>query len=713
VSRGRATGARPVAAAGRAPRPRAASAVPPRLARVDHLCERHARVLLAGMMAAWVALFSAHVWLKYRYYLYSDIDLAMFVQAVDGLLHGTMFSSIRGLNWLGDHSSLNLFLVAPLYAVARHPVTLPVLQNMALALGAIPVFALARRELGGGLVPLGLAALYLLYPALGYTALYEFHPETLSTAALLAAFAAWRAGRFRSTLAFAALALLGKEDIALPVAAFAVVTLVARRPDRLRYAAGLGALAALSLVVSFAVLKPALGAGEVDYGAMYRRWGGTPREVAVGLLTRPLEAASAFVMTPGQVYGTGIKLQYYVHMLVPLLLMPLASPLTLVIAFPTLASHFLSWRPAQHTIYYQYTATVTPFAVAAAVIGLRNLLRRRDRALAELPLPGAAPPWRGPGWLPHAVVLAMLAASLYSNWMFGPLWGHGRWQIVGAEEAVRPSGKDRALTRYRDAMMSALGGRDSVVAGFEFLTRLASRHHTRSFHNTVGGTHTFSTRPYAVPHDATALIADASHVRVRPYANPGTSARLRELIEENRLGLVGAAGDLLLYLRDAPDSVRIWDVGEAQVPEPYRVVFDGQLAYLGDQFLARNVEPGGLLPVRTFWRKVAPTDSLYVLQLTAYDERDQAAFSTMRYLGYMLHPAGDWPDTTMVRETWRMVVPDDARPGTYMLGMRVGRRYALDQVLCEADDPKVRAQSNVVELGRFTIVPRRPAPARL
>jgi hypothetical protein len=61
----------------------------------------------------------------------------------------------------------------------------------------------------------------------------------------------------------------------------------------------------------------------------------------------------------------------------------------------------------------------------------------------------------------------------------------------------------------------------------------------------------------------------------------------------------------------------------------------------------------------------------------------------------------------MVRETWRMVVPDDARPGTYMLGMRVGRRDALDQVLCEPDDPKVRAQSNVVELGRFTIAARR------
>ncbi len=696
------------------PSAHSARATPPRaprgpglLQRLDGVAQRHARPVLAVMIVTWASVFSIYSWLKYRYYLYSDIDLAMFVQAVDGLLHGTLFSSIRGLNWLGDHSSLVLFLIAPIYAVARHPVTLPVLQSVALALGAIPMFALARRELGGGLWPLGFAALYLLYPALGYTALYEFHPEVLCTGALLAAFACYRAARFGPTLAFAALALMGKEDIALPIAAFALAILIARRPDSRRYAAALGGLAILSLVVSFAVLKPTLSAGEVDYGRMYLQWGGTPREVALGLLRRPLEAVGALFGSPGKASDTVLKLQYHIHMLLPLLFLPLASPLTLAITLPTLGTHFLSWRPAQHTIYYQYTAAVTPFVMAAAVLGVRNLLRRREPARKDGEPWGQARAWRGPAWLPHALLLALLAASLFSNWMFGPLIGHGRWQLVGAEEAIAPSGKDRALTRYRDPMMAIVGRRDSVVAGFEFLTRLATRRNTRSFHNVVGGTHTFSIRPYPVPDDVTALIADMSHVRLRPYVNRATGERFRGMIERNRLGLVGAAGDLLLYLRGAPDSVRLWQVGEAPVANPYRVVFDRQLAYLGDEYLESTVAPGGLLPIRTYWRKVAPTDSLYVLQFTAYDAAERAAFSHMRYLGYMLHPAGEWPETTMVAETWRMVIPDDAKPGTYMLGMRVGRRDGLDQVLCEADDPTVRAQSNVVELGRFTIEERR------
>jgi uncharacterized membrane protein len=652
------------------------------------------------MIGAWTALYAFHAWLKYRYYLYSDIDLPVFIQAANGVLRGSLHSSIRELNWLGDHSSLIMVLVAPLYSIARHPATLPILQSLSLALGAIPVWTLARRELGGGFVSLGFAALYLLFPALGFTALYEFHPEVLCTSALLAAFACWRAYRFGWTMTFTGLALSGKEDMVLPVAAFALYTLLERRPGRVRYAAALAGLAAVSLVVSFALLKPAFNAGDVDYGRMYSDWGSTPGAVVRSVLSHPLAAAGSLLMSPGQPYDTMLKLQYPVQMLLPLLFVPLASPLTLGIALPTLASHMLSLRPAQHTVFYQYTAAVTPFVVAAAILGARNLLTRRAPAGGHV-----VRARRGPSWLAPALVVAMLCASLYGNWMFGPLTGHARLQLL---EANAPSGQDRALTRERDAMMRMLGSRDSVVAGFEFLPRLAARPHTRSFHHTLGGVYTYSTRAYPPLSDANALIADVAHLRLRPFADSGSCGRMRGLIERNRMGLVAAAGDLLLYLRGAPDSVRLWQEGEAPIAGPQRVVFDRALAYLGDEIPDPAAAPGGRLSLRTFWRKVAPTDSLYVLQLTAYDAHDQPAFSQLRYLGYLLHPAGTWPDTTMVAETYRLVIPDDARPGTYMLGMRVGRRAGTDQVLCETDDPVIRAQSLVVELGRFTIQASRP-----
>src|SRR5437870_1206704 len=92
--------------------------------------------LLAAMVLAYTAVYSACDTIAYRYYLYTDFDLALFAQAADGLLHGRLFSSIRGMAWPGDHSSLILFLIAPLYAVARSPLTLLVIQSAAQALGA-------------------------------------------------------------------------------------------------------------------------------------------------------------------------------------------------------------------------------------------------------------------------------------------------------------------------------------------------------------------------------------------------------------------------------------------------------------------------------------------------------------------------------------------------------------------------------------------------
>lgn len=673
---------------------------------LDRMGERYARPILAAMMLLEAGVLSWFVLLKFRFYLYSDIDCALFVQAVDGILRGSFYSSIRGMNWLGDHSSLVLFLVAPVYAVFRHPATLPILQSVVLALGAIPVFGLARREIGRGAIPLGFAALYLLYPAVGYTALYEFHPEVLCTTTLLAMIASHRADRLGWTMAFAALSLMGKEDVALPVAAYALLSLLDRGPRRRVHALALLSLAAASLLVSFAVLKPAFGMGEVDYGRLYLDWGTRPGEVALNILRHPLRAATAFFMTPGYPLDTALKLQFHLHLLLPLLFLPVLSPITAVAIGPTLATHFLSWRSPQHTIYYQYTALITPFLITASVLGLRNLLRRRAGA-GGLSLPEALGGRRDVRAFARWILLGMLGATLACHLMYGPLLGHGILQLVRAEEPVSPTGEDRALARHRDRMMSVLGSRDSVVAGWEFLTRLAARRNTRSFHNVLEGRHTFSTRAYPSLTDASALLVDVSQPRLSLFVVPGSAGRARALIAENRLGLVGAAGDVLLYLRDAPDSVEIWREGGGAPADPQRVVFDGEIAYLGDEFLATTVEPGGLLPLRTFWSRVAPSASTYVLELTAYDSLGRAVFSHWRHLGYMQHPIGTWPDSTPVRETYRLVVPQDVTPGTYMLGMRVGRRSEERQVLSETDDARVRAQNNVVELGRFTVLPLR------
>ncbi|MBI5708837.1 MAG: DUF2079 domain-containing protein [Candidatus Eisenbacteria bacterium] len=668
---------------------------PARASRLEAFCARRSRAILWAMIALYAAAFSAVCAIKVRYYLYTDFDLAIFAQATDGILRGTTFSSIRGMNWLGDHSSLILFLVAPLYALFRHPLTLLVVQSAALALGALPVAWLARRELGSAALALGFAALYLLDPAVGYTSLYEFHPEVLATPALLFAFFYLRAGRPGRMALAAGVALLCKEDVALVALMLALYALL-QRPRQVRAAALLGGLAAASLALSFGVLKR-LGSGEVDYGLMYSQWGASPRAVVASLLAHPLRALGAFFTSPGYSFDTVIKLQYYVQMLLPLAFLPLASPLTLALALPIVAEHMLSWRPPQHTILYHYAALATPFFVAAAVLGFR-----RVAGLARAGAVEHGPPRRA-RWL----MLGALAASLAGNLMFGPLLGTGKLQLVRSEEKTAPTSLDRASARVADRMVAAVGRSGGIEAGFEFLLRFTGRSDVYSLHNVMQGKHTFSEKPYPVPTGIASALADMSHFRLRPYADAGTSRRLRELLRANRLGVVEEAGDLLRFARDARDTVDLVSVGTFTAARPRRIVFDRQLAFLGCDLADPVAHPGGLLPLATYWRRVTSTDSLFVVQLVVADAFGNAVLEHMRYLGYGFAPVADWPESVAVRENYRLILPDRMRPGNYTLGMRVGRRKDLGQKLSEADDPALRARGMFVELGRFEVRPGR------
>ncbi|KPJ55459.1 MAG: hypothetical protein AMS16_04300 [Planctomycetes bacterium DG_58] len=192
---------------------------------------RRGTLVVWVMMGVYCAVFITFSLIKYAYFLYNDFDLAIFSQAAYTTIRGSLYNSILGMNYLGSHMSLLMFLVAPIYGVFGHPVTLLVLQTVVLALGALPVYWLARRELKNAFVAVCFAALYLLYPALGYGNLYEFHPVTLTTTTLLFAFYFLWVGRFGWMVLFAVLSLMGKENVPLVVMMMGVYSLRKRGQD--------------------------------------------------------------------------------------------------------------------------------------------------------------------------------------------------------------------------------------------------------------------------------------------------------------------------------------------------------------------------------------------------------------------------------------------------------------------------------------------------
>ena len=599
------------------------------------------RRVVTVLAVGYALLFTALCAIKYRYYLYRDFDLAIFVQAMHGMLHGSWYSSIRGMPWLGDHSSLILVPLAPLFLVAPHPLTLLAVQSAALALGAIPVWQLARRELPGGPLPLACAALYLLHPAVGYLDLFEFHPETLAVPLLLWAVLEVRAGRTGRAAIAAGLALLAREDVALPVLVLAMVAAVAR-PRRPQAAALLAALALGSLALSFGILKPMLLSGEAEYGRMYARWGDSAPAILRGLATHPLEALTALVATPGSAADTALKQEFWRAMFLPVGALSLFAPLVLLPALPIFAEHLLSGRSHQHTIVFQYAALSLPFVVSSAVIGARF-------AASRLPA--------------RALAGGLVAVGVISQLLWGPLLEARPWQHATRNEPLLPDSFERTMRPYRDRMLARVPKSGAVVAGFEFLPALAMRDSVHSLHHVLSGHYTYSERPYPPPHGVRAILGDFSSQI--PNLDFGSGARLRAVAAERGLAAADAAGGTLLLLQGARDSLELWKVGAPWTRDSLELVADQQLELFGAERRDSIVPAGGVLAIASTWKRIAPANRRYLAQAWLTRDGRIVFYGRARALGYGIFPPNDWPDGVPVRETYHLLIPDDLPPGTY------------------------------------------------
>jgi hypothetical protein len=130
--------------------------------------------------------------------------------------------------------------------------------------------------------------------------------------------------------------------------------------------------------------------------------------------------------------ATGDRLAYLLTLLVPLLLLPLLSPL-LAAALPQFAINLLAGAglgdttgPVNpiRTIEYHYAVVLVPFLIAAAILGLARLRDGRAGRLGEWVGPVTRRPGLLAGLLVGAVVLAGVRGGPVPVWS----WVPGGWQ---------------------------------------------------------------------------------------------------------------------------------------------------------------------------------------------------------------------------------------------------------------------------------------------
>ncbi|WP_228056624.1 DUF2079 domain-containing protein [Microcoleus sp. LEGE 07076] len=296
-------------------------------------------------------------------------DLAIFDQAIYLISQNqTPFSSLMGINILGDHTAFIFYPLALLYKIYPDVRWLLLVQAVSLALGAWPSWSLARQAGLNEPKAIAIAAVYLLYPAVFNVNLFDFHPEVIAVPAILAAILAARLDKILWFCAATLLILSCKAVLSLTVVMMGVWLFFFEKKSR----CGLIAifLGAAWFLIATQAIVPYFNQGKQHAGVgRYQYLGNSVFEIAVNLVLKPNLVAGRLISADTLGYLTLLFLPA-IWWLSPRHLSPLIG------ALPMLLMNILSDIDAQRDLIHQYSVPIFPFLLTAVISTLADRQKR-------------------------------------------------------------------------------------------------------------------------------------------------------------------------------------------------------------------------------------------------------------------------------------------------------------------------------------------------
>jgi uncharacterized membrane protein len=588
---------------------------------------RWALLALWALILIFSAYFSTLAVRRHDAHLTHMADLGQIDQAIWNTSQGRFVQEVKGeqiSTRLSDHVEPIFAPVSLIFWLWDDVRALLILQAVAVALGAWPVFQIAWLRLGlhwdrqhgvgragqpasraatyQASAALAFVVAYLLYPPLQAALVADFHALPLATPLLLLAFLFSERQQWGRFVLASLLVATVQEGMALLTAALGLYALarglwLRRRlaaPQRgpTRWPALAGAIVLLAglawfYVATFIIIPAnaaaAYGLSESPYVARFGALGDSFGDVARTLVTRPGQAAR-IVLEP-------LRLGYLLRLLAPVGFLAIFGPEILLIGLPLLLANLLSGFPFQYSGQLHYSAPLAAFAVMGAIVGsqrLRRLARRIAVSLHNHPL------WR-----------AHRAYAPLTVWVL--LWS------IGCQIAW---GYTPAGTQFRHVW-------PAVTAHHRLLDRFSQQVPDDAALSTVANLHphlSHRERIYEFP-----AIADSEYVLLDQAARSGWAMhpsalrdRVQELLVSGQWTVHDAADGYLLLRRQAgspPSSIydlpaEFYSFAESDdVPQfPLNLVFSGpqgaQVKLLGYDLLPDSQWRSTAF--RLYWQALTP-----------------------------------------------------------------------------------------------------------
>ena len=362
------------------------------------------QVLLAAMIVTYTAVFGWLTWLQQANFGTYDYDMGVFDQEIWLAAHHlNPFLTIRGLNMWANHVNPVIYLLAPFYRLGAGPHFLYIVETLAFAISAIPLWLLARDRLASPWLALAVPFVWLLYPSVEWMNWWHFHPEYLGIPAFL--FAYWFAdrGRWRWYTVCVILVLACKEDAALPIMALGIL-LFLRQKRRAGLLTLAGALVWFLICVE-AIMPAANSYSGPFYLYQFSTLGSSMWQIIWNLVRHPTRVFNLALQQD--------RYRYYAQLFLPILGLALLAPATLFLALPTMIENVTNNQGYSHNIRYQYTSFVAVGIFLAVIEGFKTLRKERLRN----------------------VVLTLCAVSVIANVVWSPspldhkLYTGGTWTL--------------------------------------------------------------------------------------------------------------------------------------------------------------------------------------------------------------------------------------------------------------------------------------------
>jgi uncharacterized membrane protein len=314
-------------------------------------------------------------------------DLGIFNQSFWTTLHSGKFfySTVELLvnpsgSFFGTHFSPIVFLVLPFYAIYPAPQSLLVIQSFVLALGAVPLYALAKRVGKYRVFALSFVLAYMLYPALQGVNWFDFHVQSFLPLFFFSVLYFFETQNWKPYFLFIFLSLMCEEHAAIIVAFIGLLAVFEHRKHLLQelkaknlrdklFLVSFSTIALSVLWYTIAVLvrgalfpiNPAFSS-TFNAASDWRILGvQNPIMIPFYLFRYPTNAAAALS------YDIPLKASYLIALFGPLAFMSFFKVRYLLPTVPWFVLALFSNYEPYYTILFQYPAYVIAFIFAAAV----------------------------------------------------------------------------------------------------------------------------------------------------------------------------------------------------------------------------------------------------------------------------------------------------------------------------------------------------------